>query len=112
MFHKTLSFPSKFLGHRFELVALDDVADVIFAEIAELDAAFQTGADFFHVVLETAQRGKSAIIHWLTLADYSGASGPSDSPIRHQTTGHDAFTQFENLFHFGVADDGFAEFRL
>src|SRR4030095_3908008 len=112
MFHKTLSFPSKFLGHRFELVALDDVADVVFAEIAELDTAFQARADFLHVVLETAERGKSAIINRLTLADYSGASGPSDSPIGHQTAGHDTFAQLEDLFHFGVSDDGFAEFRL
>lgn len=55
MFHMTFSFPSKFLGHRFELVAFDDVADVVFAEIAKLDAAFQAGTDFFHVVLETPE---------------------------------------------------------
>ena len=48
----------EFLRDLFELVALDDVADLIFAEIAQLDAALQTGADFLHVVLETAQRGE------------------------------------------------------
>jgi hypothetical protein len=56
MFHKPVSSRSKFLGHRLELIALDDVADVIFAEIAELNAAFQAGADFFHIVLKTAER--------------------------------------------------------
>ena len=56
MFHKAVSFRSKLLGHRFELIALDDVADVVFTKIAELDTALQTGTDFFHVILETAKR--------------------------------------------------------
>ena len=55
MFHKVFSFPLEFLGHSLELIAFDDIAHLIFAEIAELDAAFQTGANFFHVVLETAE---------------------------------------------------------
>ena len=56
MFHEALSFPLEFLGHGFELIALDDVAHLVFAEIAELDATFQPGTDFFHVVLKTAER--------------------------------------------------------
>jgi hypothetical protein len=44
----------QFLGDLLELVALDHVAHLIFAEIAQFDSAFQTGTDFFHVILETA----------------------------------------------------------
>jgi len=55
MFHVTLSFPSKFLGHSLELIALNDIAHVVFTEIAKFEAAFQTGAHFLHVVLETAE---------------------------------------------------------
>jgi len=55
MFHVTLSFPSEFLGDSLELIALNDVAHVVFAEIAKLEAAFQTGAHFLHVVLEAAE---------------------------------------------------------
>jgi len=54
MFHVTLSFPSKFLGHSFELIAFDDVAHLVFTEVAKLNSAFQSGTDLFHVVLETA----------------------------------------------------------
>src|SRR2546423_13020219 len=61
MFHKALSFPAKFLRHGFELIALDHVANVVFVEIAELDTAFQTGPDFFDLVLEPAQRGTSGV---------------------------------------------------
>ena len=63
----------------FELVALDDVADLIFAEIAELDAAFEPDADFLHVVLETAQGGKTAIVNRLAsrAARARGRSGQS-----------------------------------
>jgi hypothetical protein len=56
MFHVTLSFPSEFLGHSLELIAFDDIAHLVFTEIAKLDTAFQSGADLFHVVLETAER--------------------------------------------------------
>src|SRR5438874_6744572 len=55
MFHVTLSFPSEFLGHRLELIALDDIAHLVFTEIAKLNTAFQSGAALFHVVLETAE---------------------------------------------------------
>ena len=55
MFHKALSFPSEFLGHSFELIALNDIAHLVFTEIAKLDTAFQTGTYFLHVVLKTAE---------------------------------------------------------
>ena len=37
-----------------EFVALDDVAFLVFVELAEADAAFEVGADFLHLVLEAA----------------------------------------------------------
>src|SRR5438128_11482491 len=40
-FHVTLSFPSEFWGHRLELIALNDIADGGFDEIAKLNAASQ-----------------------------------------------------------------------
>ena len=45
------------LRDRLELIALDNVAHLIFVEVAELDAALETDADLFHVVLKTPQRG-------------------------------------------------------
>src|SRR6266404_9466916 len=112
MFHTALSFPSQFLGHRLELITLDDVAHVIFAEIAELDTAFQSGANFLHVVLEPAQGRNSAVVDRLAFACDARASGARDSAVGHQTTGDDASAQFENLFDLGVAEHGFAELRL
>src|SRR5205085_1764088 len=103
---------SKFLGDRFELVALDDVANVILTEIAELDAALQAGADFFHVVLKTAERRKSAVVNGLALSNYACAPGARDSTVGDQATGDDSFAQLEDLFHFGVTKDRFAEFRV
>src|SRR2546423_2872615 len=112
MFHKALSFPSKFLRHGFELIALDHVANVVFIEVPELDTTFQTRPDFFHIVLKTAERGKSAVINRLTLSDHPGAAVASNSPVCDQTAGDDSSAEFENLFHFGMAQDGFAEFRI
>src|ERR1043166_1194439 len=39
----------KFLRNRFELVTFDNVADLIFAEVAQLDAAFQPGPHFLQI---------------------------------------------------------------
>src|SRR5437016_5906719 len=46
-------YTSQFLCDLFELITLDGVANLIFTEITELDAAFQTGAYFLHVILES-----------------------------------------------------------
>src|SRR5438128_11134470 len=55
MFHVTLSFPSVFLGHSLELIAFDYIAHLVFTKVAQLNTAFQSGADFLHVILETAK---------------------------------------------------------
>jgi len=57
------------------LVTLDYVAHLVFAEIAQLDAAFQTRADFFDVILETSQRRKAAIVNRLALRRSDCAGG-------------------------------------
>src|SRR5438874_5689258 len=93
------------LRNLLELVTLDDVAHLIFAEVAELDAAFQTGAHFFHVILETTQCREAAVVNWLTFSQNARAGGASNPSIGDQTSGHDPFAQLENLFHFCVADD-------
>ena len=40
------------LRDRFKLIALDDVAYLIFAEVAELNSTFQARAHFLHVILK------------------------------------------------------------
>ena len=58
----------QFLRDLLELIALDDVADLIFVEVAQLDAALEADAHFLHVVLETAQGRESAIVNRLAPA--------------------------------------------
>src|SRR5260370_24142308 len=58
---------SQFLRSLFELITFDDVAHLIFAEIAELDAAFESLAHFFHVVLKTADRSNATVVNRLSL---------------------------------------------
>ena len=74
----------------FELVALDDVADLIFVEVAELDAALEADADFLHIVLETAQRGEAAIVNRLAPAQDPRPRGAADPAIGDQAAGDDA----------------------
>src|SRR5947208_17023856 len=44
----------QFLSDLLELIALDHVAHLIFAEVAQSDSAFQTGPHFIPVVLDPA----------------------------------------------------------
>ena len=37
-------------------MTFDDVADLVFVEITQLDAALEADPDFFYIVLKTAQR--------------------------------------------------------
>src|SRR5215471_18405709 len=100
---------SQFLGDLLELIALDHVAYLIFAEVAQLDSTFQTGTDFFHVVLETAQRRKAAVVNRLALSQNASACRPSNPAIGHETTSDDASAQLENLFHLCVSNHRFAQ---
>ena len=79
----------------FELIALDDVADLIFAEVAELDAALEADADFLHVVLETAQGREPAIVNRLAPAQDPRPGGAADPPISDQAAGDDPSAQLE-----------------
>ena len=78
------------LRDRLELIALDDVAHLIFVEVAELDAALETDAHFFHVVLETAQRREAAIVNRLAPPQHPRARGARDPAIGDETAGDDA----------------------
>src|SRR6476660_2229988 len=103
---------SQFLGDLLELITLDHVAYLIFAEVTQLDSTFQTRTDFFHVVLETAQCRKAAVVNRLALSQNTGAPSARDPAIGHEATSDDASAQLENLFHLRVSNDGFAQFRV
>src|SRR5258708_16223673 len=99
---------SQLLRDRFKLVALNDVAHLVFAEVAELNAAFKTGTHFFHVILEAAQRRNPAVVHWLLFPEHARARGASYATIGHETAGDDASAQFTDLFHLGMSYDSFS----
>src|SRR6266581_35379 len=82
---------SQFLRNLFELIALDHVGHLILAEVAKPDPAFQAGAHFLYVVLETAQRRNPAVVNRLALSHEAGARSASDAAIGNQTTSDDAF---------------------
>src|SRR5215831_8626355 len=103
---------SQFLGDLLELIALDHVAYLIFAEVAQLDSAFQTGSDFFDVVLKTAKRRNPAIVNRLSSSQNASAPDARNPAIGHETTSDDASAQLENLFHLSVSDDGFTQLRF
>ena len=85
---------------------------MIFAEIAELDSAFQSGTHFLYIVLETAQRRKPAVINRLPFTEHAGPSHASYATVSHEAAGNDALAKVEHLLHFGVSDDGFPVFGL
>src|SRR5215831_18019185 len=103
---------SQFLGDLLELIALDHVAYLIFAEVAQLDSTFQTGADFLHVVLKTAQRRNPAVVNRLSLSQNASACRASNPAIGDEATSDDPSAQLENLFHFRVSNDRFAQLRF
>src|SRR5438093_13276193 len=82
----------QFLGYLFELITLDDVAYLVFAEVAQLDSAFQTRPHFFHVVLETPQRRNAAIIHRLSLSQDTSDRRTVDAAFGDNTTSNNAST--------------------
>jgi hypothetical protein len=62
------------LRHFLEVVALNDVADFILSKISKLDSALNPGSHFFHVILETAQRGDSSVVDRLAAAQDAGST--------------------------------------
>src|SRR5262245_41311026 len=103
---------SQFLGDLLELIALDHVAYLIFAEVAQLDSAFQTGSDFFDVVLETAKRRNPAIVNRLSFSQNASAPSAGNPAIGHEATRDDASAQLENLFDLRVSNHGFPQLRF
>src|SRR4051812_35044328 len=106
------SQPSEFLRDGLELIALDDIAHLIFAKVAQLDSAFEADADFFHVVLETAQSRESAVVDRLTFPQHTRARGACDPAIGDETARHNSLGQLEDLLHFGMTDYRLAMFRI
>src|ERR1700683_1237354 len=99
---------SEFLRHFLECVALDNVARLVLVEVPELDAAFEAAADLLHIILETAQRGETAVVNRLATAEDPRAGGAGDAAIGDHATCHEPFRKLEQLLDFGVPDDGFA----
>src|SRR3954462_9531295 len=77
----------EFLGNGFEQVALDDVGHLVFAEIAQLDAAFETDAHFLHVILETPERGQTSVVNRLAASQNSRPRRPGNPPVGNETAG-------------------------
>jgi hypothetical protein len=80
----------QFLRNLFELITLDHIAYLVFAEVAQLDPAFQPGAHFFHVVLETPQRRNAAVVNRLALSQNTCPPSSGDATIGDQATGNNA----------------------
>src|SRR3954449_6394128 len=95
-----------------ERVALDDVADLILVEIAELDTALETDANFLHVVLEAAQGRKPAVVNRLATTLHARARSARNSAIGDEAACNDTARQLEDLLDLGVTDDGFAMLRI
>ena len=95
-----------------ELVALDDVAFLVFVKLAETDSAFEVGADLLDLVLESAERGHPAIEDLDAAADHAGVGLAVDAAVRDERASHPAPVEFENLPDLCVADDGLAGERL
>src|SRR5881628_1431453 len=81
----------QFLGYLFELITLDDVAYLVFAEVSQLDTAFQAGAYFLHVVLEAPQRRNSAVVNRLALSQDASARSAGDAAIGDKAARNNAF---------------------
>ena len=62
------------LRHFLEVVALNNIADFVLRKISKFYTAFNPGSHFFHVVLETAQRGDSPVVDWLSTAQDAGST--------------------------------------
>src|SRR5215467_12304362 len=103
---------SQFLGNLLELIALDHVAYLIFAEVTQFDSAFQTGTNFFHVVLKTAQRRNPSIVNRLTFSQDASACHTSNPAIGHEAASDDTSAQLENLLHLRVPNDRFAQLGI
>src|SRR5262249_5630757 len=103
---------SQFLGDLLQLIALNHIAYLIFAEVTQPNSAFQTRPDFFHVILETSQRLNAASVTRLEPAKNESSPGASEPAIGHEATSYDASAQLEDLFHLSVSNDGFAQLRF
>src|SRR6516165_9234578 len=98
---------SQLLRNLFEVVTLNDIADLVLREIAELDSAFDTGTNLFDVVLKSPQRGDAAIVNGLPFSEHAGARSPGDSAVRHIASRNGASRKLEDLLDLGMPDYSF-----
>src|SRR5215471_8811347 len=91
---------SQFLGDLLELIALNHIAYLIFAEVTQPDTAFQTRPNFFHVILETPQRRNATVVNRLAPAKNASSPCACDGAVSHEAASYDPSAQLEDLFHF------------
>jgi len=103
---------SQGLRDLLERVALDDVAFLIFVELAEADAALVAVPDFLDLVLEAAQGRHLAVEHRHAAADDAGVGLAVDLAVGDVGTAGLAAGKLEHLADLGVADDLLAGDRV
>src|SRR5690606_37538761 len=89
-----------------DLEDLDHVADLDIVETVQPDTAFETGADFGHVVLEPAQRRDAALVDDDIVAHETRPEVAADMAFGDQTAGGLAeLARLEHVADLGAADD-------
>src|SRR6266581_146779 len=93
----------------FDLVALDDVALLDLVVIGESHAAFLSGLDFAHLVLEALQRRELAFVDHHVVAHEPHLGAAPHQPLGDAAAGH--LADLGDVEHFedqGIAEEAFA----
>src|SRR5271157_198926 len=85
-------------------VALDDVADLVGVDVAELDAALEAGPDFVGVVLEALERRDPALVDDLLASPEAGRGVPVDLSLGDEAARDEALGQREHRPDFRGAE--------
>src|SRR5262249_41459549 len=96
----------------FELIALDDVAYLVFAEVAQLDSALQSRTHLLNVVMETPQSGNPTVINRLSPPDNASPRHARDAAVSDKASRDDSSAKLKDLLHFSVSNDRFSMLGL
>src|ERR671936_209811 len=96
-----------------DLVRLDDVAFLKVLVALDPDAAFESGRDFFDVVLEALETRNLAFVDLLVVAQQFGQRATGDLAVLHPGAGdHTDLRDFDGRQHIGAALPDLDEGRL